>query len=76
MISRFLKKLNNIDYLINSEVMSLFLENSNNIQKTPEITKENSYKELFKKYSSYFTEYANNFDTIEENKNRVNFIKN
>ena len=76
MICRFLKKLSIIDYLFNSDIMSLFLENSNNIQKTPEIIKKNSYKELLKKYSGYFTDLDDNFNTIEENKNRVNFIKN
>jgi hypothetical protein len=64
MINRFLKKLSKIDYLFNSDEMELFLQNSNNIPKTLENIKNDSYQELLKKYSSVFTDYDDNFDTI------------
>ena len=36
MINRFLKKLSNIDFLFNSDIMNYFLENSTNVSKTLE----------------------------------------
>lgn len=54
MINRFLKKLSNIDYLFNSDEMSLFLENSNNIPKTLENIKEDSYQELLKIFGCFY----------------------
>jgi len=64
MINRFLKKLSNIDYLFNSDEMELFLQNSSNVPKTLDNIKEDSYEELLKKYSSVFTDYDDNFDTL------------
>ena len=75
MINRFLKKLSNIDYLFNSDEMSLFLENSNNIPKTLENIKEDSYQELLKKYSGVFTDYDDNFDTIAGKQEQDEFYK-
>ena len=63
-INRFLKKLSRIDYLFNSDEMELFLHNSSNVPKTLESIKEDSYQELLKRYSSTFTDYDENFDTI------------
>ena len=63
MLNRFLKKLSNIEYLFNSDKMELFLQDSNNIPKTMENIKVDSYEELLKKYWSVFTDYDNNFDT-------------
>ena len=65
MINRFLKKLSKIDYLYNSDEMELFLQNSSNVSKTLDNIKEDSYEELLKKYSSVFTDYDDNFDTLE-----------
>ncbi len=64
MINRFLKKISNIDYLFNSDEMELFLQNSSNIPKTLDNIKPDSYQDLLKKYSSVFTDYDDNFDTI------------
>ena len=64
MINRFLKKLSKIDYLYNSDEMELFLQNSSNVAKTLDSIKEDSYEELLKKYSSVFTDYDDNFDTL------------
>ena len=75
MLNRFLKKLCNIDYLINSDEMELFLQNSNNIPKTLENIKEDSYQELLKKYSSVFTDYDDNFDTIAGKTEQDEFYK-
>ena len=63
-INRFLKKLSSIDYLYNSDEMELFLQNSDNIPKTLDNIKEDSYQEILKKYSQVFTDYDDNFDTI------------
>ena len=64
MINRFLKKISKIDYLFNSDEMELFLQNSSNIPKTLDNIKPDSYQDLLKKYSSVFTDYDDNFDTI------------
>ena len=63
MLNIFLNKLSNIDYLFNSDEMELFLLDSNNIPKTMENIKVDSYEELLKKYASVFTDYDDNFDT-------------
>jgi len=63
MINRFLKKLSKIEYLFNSDEMELFLQNSNNVPKTLDNIKEDTFEELLKKYSSTFTDYDDNFDT-------------
>ena len=75
MINRFLKKLSNIDYLFNSDEMELFLQNSNNVPKTLDNIKEDSYQELLKKYSQVFTDYDDNFDTITGKTEQDNFYK-
>ena len=64
MINRFLKKISQIEYLYNSDEMELFLQNANNIPKTLDNIKADSYEELLKKYAGIFTDYDDNFDTI------------
>ena len=71
MINRFLKKLSHIDYLFNSDEMELFLQNSNNVPKTLENIKQDSYQELLKKYSGVFTDY----DTIAGKSEQDEFYK-
>ena len=75
MINRFLKKLSKIDYLFNSDEMELFLQNSSNIPKTLESIKEDTYEELLKKYSSVFTDYDDNFDTLAGKNEQDEFAK-
>ena len=75
MINRFLKKLSHIDYLFNSDEMELFLQNSNNVPKTLENIKQDSYQELLKKYSGVFTDYDDNFDTIAGKTEQDDFYK-
>lgn len=74
-INRFLKKLSRIDYLFNSDEMELFLQNSSNVPKTLESIKEESYQELLKRYSSTFTDYDENFDTIAGKTEQDDFYK-
>ena len=74
-INRFLKKLSKIEYLFNSDEMELFLQNSNNIPKTLDNIKPDSYQELLKKYSSVFTDYDDNFDTIAGKTEQDDFYK-
>jgi hypothetical protein len=74
-INRFLKKLSRIDYLFNSDEMELFLQNSSNVPKTLESIKEDSYQELLKRYSSTFTDYDENFDTITGKTEQDDFYK-
>jgi hypothetical protein len=75
LINRFLKKLSHIDYLFNSDEMELFLQNSNNVPKTLENIKHDSYQELLKKYSGVFTDYDDNFDTIAGKSEQDEFYK-
>ena len=75
MINRFLKKLSKIDYLFNSDEMELFLQNSNNVPKTLDSIKEDTYEELLKKYASIFTDYDDNFDTITGKRDQDEFAK-
>ena len=75
MINRFLKKLSKIDYLFNSDEMELFLQNSNNVPKTLDSIKEDTYEELLKKYAGVFTDYDDNFDTITGKKDQDDFAK-
>ena len=75
MINRFLKKLSNIDYLFNSDEMELFLQNSSNVPKTLDSIKEDTYEELLKKYSSVFTDYDDNFDTLAGKNEQDDFAK-
>ena len=75
MINRFLKKLSKIDYLFNSDEMELFLQNSNNVPKTLDSIKEDTYEELLKKYASVFTDYDDNFDTITGKRDQDEFAK-
>ena len=74
-INRFLKKLSSIDYLYNSDEMELFLQNSDNIPKTLDNIKEDSYQEILKKYSQVFTDYDDNFDTIVGKNEQDEFYK-
>ena len=75
MINRFLKKLCNIDYLFNSDEMEMFLQNANNIPKTLDNIKEDSYQDLLKKYAQVFTDYDDNFDTIAGKTEQDDFYK-
>ena len=75
MINRFLKKLSHIDYLFNSDEMELFLQNSSNVPKTLDSIKEDTYEELLKKYSSVFTDYDDNFDTLAGKNEQDDFVK-
>ena len=75
MINRFLKKLSKIDYLFNSDEMELFLQNSNNVPKTLDNIKEDTFEELLKKYSSTFTDYDDNFDTATGKSAQDEFAK-
>ena len=63
MINRFLKKIAKIKYLIDSEEMELFLENTSNVSKTLESIKTQNYENLSKKYFGTFLDYDDNFDT-------------
>ena len=74
-INRFLKKLSHIDYLFNSDEMELFLQNSTNVPKTLENIKEDSYQNLLKRYSSVFTDYDDNFDTLAGKTEQDEFAK-
>ena len=74
MINRFLKKLSQINYLFNSDEMELFLQNSSNVPKTLDSIKEDTYEELLKKYSSVFTDYDDNFDTLAGKKEQDEFV--
>ena len=75
MINRFLKKLSKIEYLFNSDEMELFLQNSNNVPKTLDNIKEDTFEELLKKYSSTFTDYDDNFDTSTGKNTQDEFAK-
>ena len=63
MINRFLKKVSKISYLLNSEEMKLFLQNTSNFGKSFDNLKAQNYEDLSKKYFSTFLEYDDNFDT-------------
>ena len=63
MLNRFLKKISKIKYLMESEEISLFLQNTSNIAKTLDGMKIPNYEDLSKKYFSTFLEYDDNFDT-------------
>ena len=63
MINRFLKKVSKISYLLNSEEMKLFLQNTSNFGKSFDNLKAPNYEDLAKKYFSTFLEYDDNFDT-------------
>ena len=73
-INRFLKKISKIKYLIDSEEMELFLQNTSNVGKTLEGIKSQNYEDLSKKYFSIFLDYDDNFDTKAGKK--INSIKN
>jgi hypothetical protein len=75
-INRFLKKISHIDYLFNSDEMELFLQNTSNVPKTLDNIKEDSYQNLLKRYSSVFTDYDDNFDTIAGKTEQDQFYKN
>ena len=63
MINRFLKKISKINYLMESDEMGLFLQNTSNVGKTLEGIKAENYEDLSKKYFSTFLDYDENFDT-------------
>ena len=63
MINRFLKKIAKIKYLMESDEMGLFLQNTSNVGKTLEGIKAENYEDLSKKYFSTFLDYDDNFDT-------------
>jgi len=63
MINRFLKKIAKINYLMESDEMGLFLQNTSNVGKTLEGIKAENYEDLSKKYFSTFLDYDENFDT-------------
>ena len=63
MINRFLKKISTINYLMESDEMGLFLQNTSNVGKTLEGIKAENYEDLSKKYFSTFLDYDENFDT-------------
>jgi len=75
MINRFLKKLSKIDYLFNTDEMVLFLQNSNNVPKTLDSIKNDSYEDLLKKYASAFTDYDDKFETCEVTTQQDEFAK-
>ena len=64
MLNRFLKKISKIKYLLNSEELGLFLQNTSNVGRTLDGLKEQTYEDLSRKYFSTFLEYDSNFDTI------------
>ena len=74
-INRFLKKISRIDYLFNSDEMELFLQHTTNVPKNLENIKEDSYQNLLKRYSSVFTDYDDNFDTIAGKNEQDQFYK-
>jgi len=55
--------------------MTVFLENSSNVQKSLNALHEDSYKELYKKYSCGFQDYDDNFDTILAKQEQDEFYK-
>jgi hypothetical protein len=71
-----LKKISHIDYLFNSDEMELFLQNTSNVPKTLDNIQEDSYQNLLKRYSSVFTDYDDNFDTIAGKTEQDQFYKN
>ena len=75
MINRFLKKLCKIEYLINSEEMELFLQNSSSVSKTLDGVKVENYEDLLKKYSLAFTDYDENFDIKTGKEEQDKFFK-
>lgn len=75
MLNRFLKRISNIKYLINSEEMGLFLQNTNNVSKTLEGIKPPSNEDLAKKYFTTFLDYDDNFDTKAGKQEQDKFAK-
>ena len=74
-INRFLKKISKIKYLIDSEEMELFLQNTSNVGKTLEGIKSQNYEDLSKKYFSIFLDYDDNFDTKAGKEDQDKFDK-
>jgi hypothetical protein len=75
MINRFLKKLSKIDYLINSDEMQLFLQNSSSVSKTLDGLKLQNYEDLLKKYSTAFSDFDENFDIKAGKEDQDKFLK-
>ena len=74
-INRFLKRICNIKYLLNSEEMSFFLQNTGNVGKILDCVKIQNYEDLSRKYSQTFTDYDDNFDTKFEKDAQDKFEK-
>ena len=75
MINRFLKKIAKIKYLMESDEMGLFLQNTSNVGKTLEAIKAENYEDLSKKYFSTFLDYDDNFDTKAGKEDQDKFEK-
>jgi len=75
MINRFLKKIAKIKYLMESDEMGLFLQNTSNVGKTLEGIKAENYEDLSKKYFSTFLDYDDNFDTKAGKEDQDKFEK-
>ena len=75
MLNRFCDKLSTIRYLFESEEMKVFLENVRDVPKAMSSVPQHSYEELLKKYSHTFTEYDDNYDTIQGKINQSNFLR-
>ena len=75
MINRFLKKLTKIEYLLNSEEMELFLQNTSNVSKTLDGLKVENYEDLLKKYSLAFSDFDENFDIKAGKEDQDKFLK-
>ena len=75
MINRFLKKLIKIEYLIDSEEMELFLQNTSNVSKTLDGLKVENYEDLLKKYSLAFADFDENFDIKAGKEDQDKFLK-
>jgi len=75
-INLFLKQISNIDYLINSDEMELFLQNTPNVSNILAHIKEAPYEELLKKYQEIFTDYnGRNFDFLIAKREQDEFLQ-
>ena len=75
MINRFLKKLCNLPFLKDSDEIELFLQNTSNVGKTLDGIKQETYEELFNKYSKAFSDYDENFEPDSIKEDLKNFLK-
>lgn len=75
-INLFLKQISNINYLIFSDEMNLFLQNVPNVSNTLAHIKEDAYEELLKKYQNIFTDYDDkNFDCIIAQREQYEYLQ-